>query len=242
MSPFHRHPRWLTSRPGHSLVAGAGARWAQNTLLRAGIDEFATVLFGGGSALETGETLRNLITGFVNGLRDTDPEYRFRRIVLCEIDPARYEEMRQKLYQLLGAELADDLEVTIDELPPAPLRAVPVPARAPAADSAMGMNYLLVREGPPAAGGTTWQSTLLSSGGKATVITRVQPYDRKKLPALLQQSGRAGADPRPTERRTSSACWKRCAPATKRSVLRWGWPGSSPRWCASAGRRGWPTG
>ena len=100
---------------------------AIRVLVRSRIDEFATILIGAGSGLSANATLQNLLIGFFRGLKDADPNQRFRGFTLCESDPARYAEMRAELYRMAATSLFDDVELSLRdvEIPPAvaPVRA-----------------------------------------------------------------------------------------------------------------------
>ena len=54
------------------------------TFVNTRVEEFATVLFGGGSGERPASALRNLLLGFVRGLVDAYRDHHFRRIVFCE--------------------------------------------------------------------------------------------------------------------------------------------------------------
>src|SRR5690606_19010171 len=86
------------------------------TFVRARVEEFSTVLFGGGSGASPASGLRNLLIGFLRGLRDADRDHQFRRIVLCENDPARYTELKEELFRLSSTALCEDVELTFDEV------------------------------------------------------------------------------------------------------------------------------
>jgi hypothetical protein len=147
------------------------------TLIRAGIDEFATLLFGGGSAQESDESLENLVRGFFRGLLDVDHSHRFRRIILCELDPQRFARMRDRLYALTSTSLFDDVEVTIDERPPlAPTWVAAPPDRRDARPALLDPMYLTVRWEQQSPGDEVCyvRSALLTAGSKATVYAAVR--------------------------------------------------------------------
>jgi hypothetical protein len=144
---------------------------AIRTLIRAQVDDFATVLIGGGSGEEVEAALVNLVQGFVRGLLDADRDHVFRRITLCEMDPARFEAMKRQLYRLTGTRLFEDVEVTITEevLPEPPRLRAPA---APAAARPMPI-YLTVtahRDGAERTRRYVFRSSLLGVGAKATVL------------------------------------------------------------------------
>ncbi len=160
------------------------------TMLRAGLDEFATVLFGAGSVRDPGAVLRNLLAGFFDGLRDADRDRRFRRIVLCEWDEQRYAEMREELFRLSGSALFEDVEVTFDEL------ALPRPRASERAEVAAVRRraYLYARHVSGTARKAGFDFSLLSADGPAAAPAEVQPYDPKELRDLLDEIGKPGFD------------------------------------------------
>ena len=101
------------------------------TLVRAGVDEFATVLFGGNSTERSSDTLENLVRGFLAALLETDTRHRFRRIILCELNAERFQAMKHRLYELAGTPLFDEVELTIDERAPLASPTAPAPVVQP---------------------------------------------------------------------------------------------------------------
>lgn len=196
MLPTSRH----LLRAENVLFAGLGAfdtfrletleLVAENTirtLIRANVEDFATVLLGGGSGQDAGLTLKHLLRGFIAGLVDADRGHRFRRVIICEYDRDRFEVLQAELYRLAGTPLFRDVEVTFDqeELPePTPLSAT---ARGVLTLGRSAPNYLIVRqEAEVKASGSKLtptgklivRSALLTSGAKATVLN-----GEKRLPA-----------------------------------------------------------
>lgn len=167
------------------VVAGNVLR----TLVRAGVDEFVTVLFGGNSAEPPGVSLENLVRGFIEALLEADPQHRFRRIALCEKNAERYAAMKQRLYELAGTPLFEQVELTIDELPPPPPSAAPVPPRAaPRRWPEQDPVYLTVRWEAledPAGEEVALRSSLLTAGNKATVISTLRQFSLAELKRLL---------------------------------------------------------
>lgn len=157
------------------------------SLIFAGIDEFATVHFGGGSADTSLSTLRKVVEGFVEGLLEADHRHSFRRVILCELDKGRYQAMRQALYGLASTSLMDEIELTINETVPP----TAVVAREPAAGEVISKTptpiYLTVRqtETPSDPGVFVFQTSALTTGNKATVMTRSKHCDKQQLLQLL---------------------------------------------------------
>lgn len=147
------------------------------TFINTRVEEFATVLFGAGSGERPATALQHLMTGFFRGLRDADHDHHFRRIVVCELNPDRYLQLKEELYRLSSTALCHDVEITFDEttLPP-PLEAPPLSRRRSSGrDDPV---YLIVRrEGVGTNGGGGGgpdfdvRSAVLTAGAKATVVT-----------------------------------------------------------------------
>jgi len=160
------------------------------TLIRTRIEDFATVLVGAGSGRGVASSLRNLLAGFIRGLRDTDEEYRFRSITLCELDRDRFETMKQELYRLSGTPLFDEVEVTFHEttLRP-PLIAEPTRQVARGPEPA----YLIVAQQASSKDMMEFRSSVLTAGAKATVITSVKEVKRRDLDGHLGRIQQQGA-------------------------------------------------
>jgi hypothetical protein len=156
------------------------------TLVRTRVEEFATVFLGAGSGRSTGTTLENMVRGFLRGLRDTGGDQRFRSITLCEIDRSRFAEVRSELYRLLGTALFDEVEVTLDEKY---IEAAPEPAPAQrTAPSRPDPVYLLVRQEEAESNkSTTFRSSVLTAGSKATVVTSVKELNSGVLEKHLSK-------------------------------------------------------
>lgn len=148
------------------------------TMINAWVEELATVVFSGSSREALGGGLRSMLAGFVRGLLDADRDHHFRRVMVCETDPERYLAIKEELYRLSSTPMCDDVEITFDEVTlPAP-RVAPAPSRvaAPGLDPV----YLIVRQ----EGGDV-RASLLTAGGKASVVSGVVPYDAGALKGLI---------------------------------------------------------
>jgi len=136
------------------------------TMARLSIEEFATVSIGAGTGLDSTETLQVLLRGVLRGLQDADAMQAFRSITICEIDEARYETLKWALYRLCSTELCAGVEMTLTELklPPAPVvRRAALPGLPPSI-------YLTVRTSR-AGSNLRIESSLLTAGAKATVLS-----------------------------------------------------------------------
>ena len=162
------------------------------TLIQLGIDEFATVLIGGGSGQTVKETFSNLVAGFMDGLRDVDPGDRVRRVILCETDAERYREMVDLVYSHARAESFDDIRLTIYEQPPTlegQVRRQPSVAVSPYRTRM----FLHVRH-QQVDNADSYEAILLTPGGKATAIPSSRQYDPDKRDALLRHLGKESFD------------------------------------------------
>jgi len=159
------------------------------TLIRTNVEDFATVLLGSGTGMETIDSLRYLLEGFVKGIRDVDNSGGVRRITFCVRDPERCREVATELLRLVGTELFTDIEVTLETkvLPTTIVRdpnkaSEPVPVyREPA--------YLIVRQEGGAKDTLIFRSSLLTAGAKAAVITGEHRVSAKSLSQQLSVLG-----------------------------------------------------
>ncbi len=153
------------------------------------VEEFATVVFGGGSGKNPARALRSLLAGFVRGLVDADHDHIFRRVVICERDAESFMAIKQELFRLSSTPLCEGVEVTFDEtlLP----QEMQVGAGAVARHLAPGPepSYLIVRlDGRSELADATdldVRSSLLTAGGKATVVSGLQRVSRQDFEALV---------------------------------------------------------
>jgi hypothetical protein len=157
------------------------------TLIRIGIDEFATVLIGGGSVQTVKQTLANLIRGFVDGLRDIDRGERTRRVILCENNSVRFAEMKEAMFSLARTELFDDIGTTIFEHPPQMARRVSVTA-APTVSEMRPRIFLHVRQ-QQTDNTQSYEAILLTASGKATAIPSSRAFTLESRDALLTPVG-----------------------------------------------------
>ena len=158
-------------------------------LVRSRIDEFATVLIGAGSGGSPMGVLQNLLVGFLRGLKDADPNQRFRGITLCETDPTRFGEMKNELYRLAGTPLFDEIELTLQETE------IPPPERPTARVLESGPEpvYTLVRQEAASATEVHYSVSILGAGMKAAVVTSASDIPSKQLRALLDKFDNAVA-------------------------------------------------
>jgi len=160
------------------------------TFLKTKVDDFATVLFGGSSGKEPAAVLENLLTGFFRGLRDADTEHRFHGITICETDRKRYNAIKRELYRLSSTPLFDQIEVTIDEIHMPPMvekrvwGARLMERREPV--------YLIVRCSKSEDDILSFESSVLTSGTKATVVSAKKEVAQSLLQQHLEKISATG--------------------------------------------------
>jgi hypothetical protein len=166
----------------NSTVLRLVAENVVRTFVHTRVEDFATVLVGGGSSLSTDEAVTALFEGFVHGLLEADTDHRFRSVTLCEPNPERCAHIRRRLFELFGSPLCRDVEITFDEPPPPPEVAAATPAeRAARPATRPAPVYLLVRGEPAAAGQLRLHTSVLTAGRKAAVLSRTQEIPLAEL-------------------------------------------------------------
>ena len=121
-------PTYKTQIPGDVLtIAGLGsfadfqsdvivstAQQVIQSLLRIRVNELATVIFGGGSSGDVRSCLVAMLKGFIRGLTESDQNFEFQRVIICENDDQKFAELQSELYQLASSALFDGTEVEFD--------------------------------------------------------------------------------------------------------------------------------
>jgi CHAT domain-containing protein len=186
-------------------------------LARAGIDEVATVLYGGGSGVGVHSALTAFVEGVLLALRDMPSQRSLRRLALCELDDARYAELRHAMLSLAATDRFADVMLALDEedvRSPASVRTYVPPSRGlefvvpsglpgvlpvgtgrPAVGKAAPL-YLTVRESTKVSDEKheTWSVSLLTAGARATVLTRDVQVTVSALQRRLSDRPRHGDD------------------------------------------------
>jgi CHAT domain-containing protein len=160
------------------------------TFVNTRVEEFATVLFGGGSGGDVAEALRNLLTGFFRGLLDADRDHSFRRLIICEYDRERYTALKEEIYRLSSTPLCQDVEITFDEQTLPDAREM-LAARGTARRATVGTDptYLIVRQEGRSEDGKAFdvRSSALTAGAKATVVTGVRSVETAEFDRLRRE-------------------------------------------------------
>lgn len=166
---------------------------AVRALVRSKVDDFATILVGGGCGIPVPGLLKATITGFVRGLLETDVEQDFRRITLCELDATRYAQMREALLDLAATPIFEAIEVTVTELEAKAPRP-PAAARNARIDPPSPTRYLYVEQlgGTVGEGPARYRVSLLDAERKAAILLDEQAIDAPRLDELLTRPGSAG--------------------------------------------------
>lgn len=157
--------------------------------LRARVEEFATVILGGSTGSSVAAVVKQMFAGFLKALQDGDRGQRFRRVILCERDDARYEELKRTLYDLASTPLFQGAELTINEevFPPLDVAAVEGARAVPGRGE--DPIYLFVRQLPGAPDSTVFQAAVLTAGGRAAIITEDAIPPKAELDAHLALTG-----------------------------------------------------
>jgi hypothetical protein len=160
------------------------------TLIRTHVEDFATVLFGASSEATAAETLEDLLRGFVRGKLDADSQQNFRRIILCELDGERYQQIRNELFRLASTPLFENIELSITELTtePMPARVVEASTRGAPEEVERELEpiYLMVRdESQPKDKDYNFRISLLPPTSKAAIVSDAKSVTKSALDVAL---------------------------------------------------------
>jgi len=166
----------------------AVSRGAALALARAKLDDFATVLLGGGTGNDPSASLASMISGFFEALRVSDASEHVRRVTFVEHDRARFDAAVENLRLMATSPVFDEVRVTLSrhELPPPPM-ARNVKRGAEVVQDPL---YLSVRQEVELRDGRrlyVLHMTLLTADKGATVLVDVREFDFENLDQLLAQ-------------------------------------------------------
>jgi pimeloyl-ACP methyl ester carboxylesterase len=155
------------------------------TCIQTHVEDFASVLIGTGSGQSVESTIYNQLAGYVRGLEDADHERRIRRVTLCERDPETFARMKEEVLRLATTGLFGNVEVLFDEiaLPEPPI--VPSAGRRARVSETTRLAYLSVSEEERSGRTAVYRASLLSAGGKATILTGRREVSLRQLDAHL---------------------------------------------------------
>jgi hypothetical protein len=175
LGPFDRFNASVVQLVASNLV---------RTLVRGNVEEFSAVLFGGGSGFDVRECAQHLLRGVLGSLRDVDPHQRFRGMTICELDPEKFELIRNQIYIGCREEFCADVDIVVRERRlRQPEREAPRGGeRAPAQPAEPEPTYLLVRsDATSTASRLTLRCAVLTSGSKAAVLEGLCEIPRRDL-------------------------------------------------------------
>jgi pimeloyl-ACP methyl ester carboxylesterase len=160
------------------------------TALLTRLNDFAIVPLGAASGSNAGASFEMLLRGFIRAL-NTVPDGRLQGFAVCELDPERFNALRQTLYALLRGDMFGDVEITLHErrLP------APVAIRGLAPASVLETVYLLVREEITQQGAHV-AASVLTAGGKAAIVQGRQPINDSDLDELAKKVAKEGISDR----------------------------------------------
>jgi pimeloyl-ACP methyl ester carboxylesterase len=163
-----------------SFVAASVVR----ALARAGVGDFAAVLFGTGSGVPVATAVEQQLAGFAAGLASADPDRVIRRITLCELDARRYAALRRAAVSAAQKLSGGELRFVVDEGEAARVAAAGMLARRAAALRRDPV-YLVVALVEQGRSDYECRSSLLTAGAKAAVLSGTVRVARKALRAHL---------------------------------------------------------
>ncbi len=166
-----------------AFVAGNVVR----TFARTHVDEFATVLLGGGSGVSIEAALANQLGGYFRALKESDTDRRLRRITLVEFDRAKCAALRDALFRLSATPLFDDIEVSFDEVDLPTVTAAPVEAEPARRGAPQRFAYLIVSQDTSQPKVLALRASVLTSGSKAAVLTGTKQVPKRQLDEHLRR-------------------------------------------------------
>ena len=121
------------------------------TLMRCGVDEFATLVYGGASGVPVRLAVESFMRGYLDALEAislADHSMMFRRVTFCEMNDQRYAELKDELFRIGGSELCDNVRLRLHE-PDYPattvVSRVDTPRAAAEREATVDLSYLTVR-------------------------------------------------------------------------------------------------
>ena len=166
------------------------------TIIAAGLDDFAMVPFGWSSVRgnsEQGEQedlVKAMVSGFLRAIEDSDRDWRFRGLTICERDPKSFALIRSWIYDFAERQGFGKIELALRSIR---LAAPPVARTASIAPPQVQRVYLMAREaaqqGDDGSGRAPLQMSVLTAGDKAAIMVEPQPGTPDDLEDLLSQLG-----------------------------------------------------
>jgi pimeloyl-ACP methyl ester carboxylesterase len=157
------------------------------TFARTHVDEFATVLLGGGSGVNVEAALESQLAGYFRAFKESDSDRRLRRITLVELDRTRCAAIRQALFKLSATPLFDDVEVSFDEVDLPTVAATEPLVRSSAGSKQQRFAYLIVSQDTSQPKVLALRASVLTSGSKAAVLTGTKQIRKRLLEEHLRR-------------------------------------------------------
>jgi len=170
------------------------------TLMNCGVDEFATLIYGGSSGMSMRSSVESFVRGYLDALQalgKNDRSIQFRRIALCEYSKDRFAELKDETFRLGGTQLCDGIRLRLNE--------ANYPASAASIEKSVEDRVARVYDRRPkntvyltarfekeraatdqeATDNWTLHAALLGAGAKATVFPGAKQISRTKLDEML---------------------------------------------------------
>jgi len=148
---------------------------------------------GSASATDLKDSLRSMLRGFSAGMQEAGEGQHIRSLTVVEYDEKRFQQMTRSLVELAVSDILDGIEITIDtqKLESRLIRTAKKRGEVTGPDPL----YLIVRQHSSREAFDTeiLQASLLTAGGKATVVSEEIEFSLSELNALLKKlAGRLG--------------------------------------------------
>ena len=166
------------------------------TLIRANVEEFATILLGGNSGQDVADCTAHLLRGVLAGVRDVDDRHRFRGLELVEIDRSRFQQIRDEVYDACRTDVCDDFEIairTVETEERVDQRTGSVAAEGSGTPRRSSI-YLLVRTEQVTKDRLRLRVAALTTGAKAALLDDPIDVDLAKLRDGVDEIGQTGFD------------------------------------------------
>lgn len=175
-------------------VLASSAHSGLRSLLASHFDEFATVLMGGRlpdkTEIDVRFSLRHMLRGFIQALRDDEDRDRFRRVVIVEKEEKRLREIHSVLRVLVQEEEFKGVRTT--------LCASKLPARTRLEGAKLRTAYKLqetnlvmlsMRPGETKDADPTLEAILHISSGAAAIVKRERLFPTSKIEEIYDAAG-----------------------------------------------------
>jgi hypothetical protein len=175
-------------------VLASAAHSGLRSLLASHFDEFATVLMGGRlpdkKEIDVRFSLRHMLRGFIQALRDDEDRDRFRRVVIVEKEEERLREVHSILRVLVQEEEFKGVRTTLcaSKLP-ARTRLEGAKLRAAFKLQETNLVMLSMRPGETKDADPTLEAILHTSSGAAAIVKRERLFPSSKIGEIYDAAG-----------------------------------------------------